>query len=182
MEDEHDPRRLPPCRWRSRERFFWPHHEQLGCLSNPYKFRFDMNGQIFESVSWYMWYARAKVWNRNPVVASGILNAKDEETAKRLSREVRDPTPRARRFWENHKLSIMAKAVMRKFECSAELSKVLLATGEEELIYATQYDDFHGIGLTMKDALGRRDEWGANKLGQILVIVRARLRERGVCR
>jgi ribA/ribD-fused uncharacterized protein len=73
----------------------------------------------------------------------------------------------------------MARAVLKKFECSDEVGGVLLATGQDRLLYASRFDAYYGIGFTMKEAPGRVEEWGRNYLGEMLMIVRKRLWERG---
>lgn len=77
-------------------------------------------------------------------------------------------------------MKIMAKAVMRKFECSDELGRNLVSTGEGRLLYAAKWDAYYGIGFMMRDAVDRREEWGKNYLGEMLMLVRKRLNERGV--
>ena len=61
----------------------------------------------------------------------------------------------------------MERAVRRKFELRAELRLLLLSTGDEELQEAAPTDYYWGIG---------RDGNGQNKLGLILMRLRAELR------
>ena len=63
----------------------------------------------------------------------------------------------------------MRRAVLRKFETHADIRAVLLGTGDEELVEATSNDYYWGCGT---------NGTGQNRLGQILMEVRAILRER----
>jgi ribA/ribD-fused uncharacterized protein len=165
---------------RNGESFFWSGHNTLGFLSNDYYSKFDVEGATFTSVDWYVWYCRAKAYQPRSNLAGLIREAKSREKAKQLSRKCTTRARGSTADWGTLRLKCMAKAVKRKFECSAELSRKLLLTGESALLYAAKYDGYFGIGLSMKEAVGRRDEWGENFLGQMLVLVRSRLRERGV--
>jgi ribA/ribD-fused uncharacterized protein len=163
---------------RKNERFFWPTHRTLGYLSNDFYSKFEVDGVTFTSVDWYMWYQRAKAWSPLNDLAVLIREAETREKAMQLSRRCTSPGRGTAIDWESEKLKIMAKAVMRKFECSRELMNELLSTGGSQLLYAGKYDGYYGIGFMMTDAVERRDEWGMNYLGKILMSVRERLRER----
>ena len=63
----------------------------------------------------------------------------------------------------------MERAVRRKFEhLHDELRELLLGTGEEELAEAAPTDFYWGVG---------RDGTGQNRLGHLLMRIRAKLRE-----
>jgi ribA/ribD-fused uncharacterized protein len=150
-------------------------------LTNAYESKFDVDGATFRSVEWYMWYARAKACSPGTDLAVLIREAGTKERAKQLSRRCTSAAVGSEANWAREKrLKIMAKAVLRKFECSPELSSLLVSTGESQLLYASRYDACYGIGFTMKAAGARRDEWGKNYLGVMLMLVRKRLVERGV--
>lgn len=90
-----------------------------------------------------------------------ILNAPTPGSAKRLGRTVK-----LRSDWEEIKDDIMYELVRDKFE-DPELAEKLLATGEAELIEGNTWGDtYWGV------CRGR----GLNKLGRILMQVRAELR------
>lgn len=160
------------------DKYFWHGHYSLDFLTNGYESAFDVDGVTFHSVSWYMWYMRAKMWRPNSDLAVLIREAGDQEKAKQLSRRCVSAAPLLMSAWMAARLKIMARGVMRKFECSEELSKMLVSTGQDRLLYASSFDGFWGIGFTMNDAVNREDEWGRNYLGEMLMLVRARLNER----
>jgi ribA/ribD-fused uncharacterized protein len=64
----------------------------------------------------------------------------------------------------------MDRAVRRKFETHSELRAILLSTGDEDLLEAAPSDTYWGIG---------REGNGLNKLGRILMRIRAELRANG---
>jgi ribA/ribD-fused uncharacterized protein len=69
--------------------------------------------------------------------------------------------------WEAVKVDVMREAVLGKFTQHPDLRRVLLATGDSDLVEHTRRDAFWGDG---------GDGRGQNILGQILMEVRARLR------
>jgi len=80
----------------------------------------------------------------------------------------RDRKRTLRRDWESVKVNVMREAVLAKFTQHDELKTLLLATGEAKIIEHTVNDDYWGDG---------GDGKGKNMLGQILMQVRANLRE-----
>lgn len=167
-------------RIRATDKYFWCGHSRLGFLVNEYQSPFEIDGMKFMTVSWYMWYMRAKAWAPDTSLAVLIKEADGEEKAKQLSRRCIKGSPSAGAHWMSVRIKTMAKAVKRKFECSEELARSLVETGEDRLVYASRFDAFYGIGFTMLEGCERQDEWGRNLLGQMLMLVRTRLNERGM--
>ena len=160
-----------------RDRYFWQGHNSLDSLTNGYESPFEIDGIVFRSVAWYMWYMRAKAWRPNSELACLIRDAKDQDTAKQMSRRCSSAAPLLMTAWNAVRLKIMARAVLKKFVSSSELGGLLLSTGWDRLLYSSKFDAFYGIGFTMKEAPDRTDEWGLNYLGEMLMVVRKRLRE-----
>jgi ribA/ribD-fused uncharacterized protein len=178
-EQESEKEGVPKEIGRIGEGFFWEGHSTRTYMTNGYVSAFVVDKMKFSSVSRYMWYMRARMWRPDTDLATLIREAQDEKTAKQLSRRCTSASTELSSAWKAQRLKIMAKAVMKKFEYSSELRKMLVATGRQRLLFASKFDAFHGIGFTMKEARERRDEWGKNYLGQILMLVRQRLIERG---
>ena len=78
------------------------------------------------------------------------------------------------------KLEIVTQGNYHKFTISEDaenLRKMLLATGERELVEASPQDRIWGVGFAEKDAERNRYWWGKNLLGRVFMDVRKRLRE-----
>jgi hypothetical protein len=70
--------------------------------------------------------------------------------------------------WNDIKYDVMKECCFAKFHQNEDLLKMLLETGEEELIEASPYDNYWGTG---------RDGDGLNMLGKVLMEVRKSFRE-----
>jgi ribA/ribD-fused uncharacterized protein len=69
--------------------------------------------------------------------------------------------------WEDVKLNVMRSALRRKFNAHPALVRLLLSTGDEEIIEETSDDTYWGCGTN-------RD--GLNMLGTLLMELRAAYR------
>lgn len=94
-----------------------------------------------------------------------IRKAKTPMIAARMGRDRSAPL---RRDWESVKVGVMTEAVLGKFVQHGELRELLLGTGDAVLVEHTGNDAYWGDG---------GDGSGKNMLGQVLMRVRARLRE-----
>ena len=94
-----------------------------------------------------------------------IRKAKSPMLAAQMGR---DRKRKLRRDWESAKCNVMRIALMAKFTQHTELSELLLATGDAKLIEHTTNDNYWGDG---------GDGRGKNMLGQLLMEVRAKLRD-----
>ena len=100
----------------------------------------------------------------NPREQLSIVFAKTPGLAKHLGRKV------SLRFdWEDIKINVMRECLMQKF-ADIELRKLLLSTGNEELVEGTWWGDtFWGIDLKTGE--------GLNILGKLLMEERERIRK-----
>lgn len=80
----------------------------------------------------------------------------------------RDRTRRLRPDWEAVKEDIMREAVTAKFTQHADLRRLLLETGDAELVEHTENDRYWADG---------GDGSGLNRLGAILMEVREKLKQ-----
>ncbi len=97
--------------------------------------------------------------------AEEIRAAPNPMLARRMGRSKEHPI---RSDWDSVKEEVMLRATLAKFESHADARSSLLATGDEELVEASPHDSYWGSGP------GDR---GQNRYGQILMQVRAILRE-----
>jgi len=129
-------------------------------FSNFAAFPFDLDGKRWPSVEHY--YQAQKF--ADPELQKTIRQAEKPPIAKSLGDKNKASI---RADWESVKDEVMERAVRRKFELRAELRLLLLSTGDEELQEAAPTDYYWGVG---------RDGNGQNKLGLILMRLRAELR------
>ena len=88
-------------------------------------------------------------------------------TVAKIGRDRKRPL---RADWEEVKDCIMRKAVRAKFEQHPRLAAMLIETGEAEIVEHTENDAYWGDG---------GDGQGVNRLGRILMQVRAELLRAG---
>ena len=92
-----------------------------------------------------------------------IRFASSPSMAARMGRERRRPL---RTDWESIKDDTMREAVLAKFQQHADLAKLLLSTGDAEIVEHTENDSYWGDG---------GDGSGLNMLGRILMETRDKL-------
>lgn len=138
---------------------FYSVNDDFGEFSNFALYPIVIDGETWKTTEHYFQAQkfedkayRKKVANANTPMLSATLG--------------RDRKQKIRRDWESAKDNVMKKAVLAKFSQHEELRELLLSTGEAKLIEHTENDDYWGDG---------GDGKGKNKLGQILMAVRAEL-------
>jgi ribA/ribD-fused uncharacterized protein len=94
-----------------------------------------------------------------------IRLASSPSMAAKMGRERRRPL---RKDWEQIKDDIMREAVLAKFQQHPDLAKLLLSTGNAEIVEHTENDSYWGDG---------GDGSGLNMLGRILMETRDKVRE-----
>jgi ribA/ribD-fused uncharacterized protein len=75
---------------------------------------------------------------------------------------------RTRPDWDAVKDEVMYRAVKAKFSTHRKLREMLLATGDEDIAECAPTDYYWGVG---------KDGTGQNRLGKILELIRAQLRD-----
>lgn len=130
-------------------------------FSNFAPFPIEIDGAIWPSVEHY--YQAQKF--ADPALREKIRTAKKPVIAKSLAVKYRRG---AQADWDAVKDAVMERAVRAKFAQHEALRALLLATGEEPLAEAAPNDYYWGVG---------EDGTGQNKLGLLLMRIRAELRE-----
>ncbi|NJL93628.1 MAG: NADAR family protein [Anaerolineae bacterium] len=140
--------------------FYSVREKPYGCFSN-----FSRHGIPAQGVYWptVEHYFQAQKFPGTDYEQQ-IRLAKTPKQAKALGQSRQHPL---RPDWEAVKDGIMAEAVLLKFQTHAELRAILLGTGDEVIVENAPNDFYWGCGA---------DGSGLNKLGQILMQVRAQLR------
>lgn len=143
---------------------FYVPREPYGWMSNFSPHGVDLDGRYWPTVEHF--FQAAKFTTTDPPHADAIFRAMKPKQAAELGRDRRHPIAPD---WEAVKEDVMRRGVRKKFETHTEIRAQLLATGDEELVEASPIDFYWGAG---------KDGSGKNRLGVILMEVRAALRVR----
>lgn len=131
---------------------------RYGFLSNMYAVNFVWDGRTYRNSEAAFQSAKSL----DPAVRDTFCEM-NGVTAKRAGRKVR-----LRGDWESVKLEIMEDVVRAKFSQNPDLLRMLVDTGDQELVEGNRWHDtFWGVDLVS----GR----GENHLGRILMKLRAEL-------
>lgn len=142
--------------------FYGSKEQPYGCFSNFSAHGFELDGLWWPTSEHYF---QAQKFAGTPHVEE-VRRAQSPKQAAMRGRSRARPL---RADWEEMKDEVMRRGVLRKFETHADLRAVLLGTGDEEIVENAPGDYYWGCGA---------DGSGKNRLGQILMEVRATLRER----
>jgi ribA/ribD-fused uncharacterized protein len=139
---------------------FYGHDGRWGCFSN-----FSPHGFTLGGVEWRTaeHYFQAMKFAGTPY-ADEIRRAKSPMAAKRMGQSRKHPL---RRDWERAKDDVMRTALAAKFDANEDARETLLETSDATLVEDAPHDAYWGSG---------RDGRGRNRLGTLLMEVRARLR------
>lgn len=139
---------------------FYSVGDEYGCFSNFSPHSIRLKGRTWPTSEHYF---QAQKFADTPDEEE-VRRAKSPMVAARMGRSRKRPL---RKDWESAKDRIMHEAVLAKFTQHPDLREILLATGEAEIVEHTENDSYWGDG---------GDGRGKNRLGQILMRVRAELR------
>jgi ribA/ribD-fused uncharacterized protein len=142
--------------------FYVAREEPYGCFSNFSPHGVDLDGAWWPTVEHYF---QAQKFAGTPH-AEAVRRARSPKDAKNLGHDRKHPL---RPDWEQVKDDVMRRAVLHKFATHDKIRAVLLGTGDELLVENAPHDYYWGCGA---------DGSGQNKLGTILMEVRALLRDR----
>lgn len=140
--------------------FYHQHRKPYGCFSN-----YSLHPVRIEGVLWPTTehYFQAMKFPDDPERQQRILDTPHPGEAKRIAWE---PGVRPARGWDTQRDEVMRDAVRAKFTQHADIRQILLDTGEQTLVEHTKNDSYWGDG---------GDGSGQNRLGQILMEIRAEL-------
>lgn len=130
-------------------------------LSNFSTHGFWLDGAYWPTVEHYF---QAQKFPSESAYQEKVRQARSPRDAKKLGRS---RTVVLRPDWEEVKEEVMRRALRAKFAAHPELTAMLLATGERELIENAPTDDYWGCGKTGT---------GKNRLGVLLMELRASLK------
>jgi len=138
---------------------FYRVDDEYGCFSNFSPHPVKMKGKVWPTSEHYF-QAQKFVGTAHE---EEIRRVKSPMIAARMGRDRKRPL---RHDWESVKDEIMVEAVRAKFTQHEELRKILLATGDAEIIEHTGKDSYWGDGGAGS---------GRNMLGKTLMLVREEL-------
>lgn len=136
--------------------YFYTPHQEFGEFSNFAKFGVELEGFWWPTVEHF--FQAQKFLNVE--LQQKIRNASNAKQAADLGRSRKFPL---RNDWEEVKIEIMSKAVLKKFQTHSKLASLLISTGNRKLVESAPGDFFWGCGI---------DGSGLNHLGKILEEVR----------
>jgi N-glycosidase YbiA len=144
--------------------FYVAREKPYGCFSN-----FSAHGFMFDGV----WWPTSEHYFQAQKFAgtSFVEQIRRWPTPKEAAKMGRQRSLPLRPDWEEVKDQVMLQGVLHKFETHADICSILLATGEELLVENSPNDYYWGCGA---------DGSGQNKLGQVLMKVRALLSSRAL--
>ena len=139
-------------------------NDKYGCFSNFYPCTVEFNGLTFKS-SEAAWQAQKTLSDEERKTFCNM----NQSESKRAGRHVQ-----LRPDWEEIKYQLMIQVCLAKFSQHPDLGKILLSTGDEELIENTTgwHDNIWGNCECPKC----KNKVGKNLLGKAIMEVRSQLR------
>jgi len=141
--------------------YFYTIHDNYGCFSNFSRHGFELDG-VYWKTSEHYFQAQKFVDTK---YLDKVREARSPKDAATLGRRRDFPL---RDDWEAVKDDVMRQAVLKKFQTHDDIRKILLDTGDEDLVENAPGDYYWGCG---------KDGTGKNMLGIILMEVREQLRD-----
>lgn len=133
----------------------------------------EIDGLRLVTAEQWMMLAKARLFEADETAAA-ILATDDPAEQKRLGQQV---APFDQAVWDHHKIDIVHRGNLAKFQQNEGAARQLKATGDAMLVEANPRDWIWGVGLAIDDPrVLQPDEWrGTNLLGRILTKIRAEL-------
>ena len=158
--------------------FFFSKSPENKELSNFFEVEFELEGVKFQSAEHAYQYYKAMTFD-DKEIAKKILKAKSAQSAKAFGKKV---TGYDEKVWDTKKDDVMRAVVRAKFRSNPAIRKVLLDTGDRPLAEADPRDKYWGIGTSADTEKAKNPaKWpGENKLGKLLMEVRAELKAEAV--
>lgn len=141
--------------------FYHQWKKPYGCFSNFSAHPVRIDGELWPTTEHYF---QAMKFPHEPDRQQRILDTPDPGAAKRIAWE---HGARPTQGWDTLRDEVMRIAVRAKFTQHADIRRILLDTGDQTLVEHTKNDRYWGDG---------GDGSGQNRLGQILMEIRAELR------
>jgi len=141
--------------------YFYTAGGAYGGFSNFSRHGFELDGKYWKTSEHYFQAMKFE----GTEYEDKVREARSPKEAANLGRRRDFPL---RKDWEAIKDDVMREAVLKKFQTHDELSELLRATGDEDIVENAPSDYYWGCG---------QDGSGKNMLGKILMEVRDKLNE-----
>jgi len=138
----------------------------------------EVDGVRFPTAEHYMMWRKARLFGDDEI-SKRLLANDSPAIAKQLGREVRNFNAE---IWTQHRVEVVLRGSIAKFQQNARLATYLLGTEDSVLAEASPVDYIWGIGFEAADAYAKDPlVWkGLNLLGFVLMRARAHLFASGV--
>jgi ribA/ribD-fused uncharacterized protein len=145
-----------------------------GEFSQWYPSKFEIDGKKYNCAEQWMMEQKALFFGDGKM-AKRIMEEKSPNIQKAFGKKV---TPFDGEKWMEVCYDIVLKGNIAKFSQNPKLLKVLLDTGDIEIVEASPYDRIWGIGLSENDARAQdKGQWrGMNLLGKVVMDARTALK------
>lgn len=141
--------------------YFYTVADEYGEFSNFSRHGFELDGKYWKTSEHYFQAMKFE----GTEYEDKVREARSPKEAGTLGRRRDFPL---RKDWDAIKDDVMRRAVTKKFERHEELAKLLLSTGDSDIVENAPSDYYWGSG---------KDGSGKNMLGMILMEVRDKLSE-----
>ncbi|KAF3911504.1 hypothetical protein ABW20_dc0107350 [Dactylellina cionopaga] len=158
--------------------YFWKPDQEHGYLGQWYTSKFTSVAEDGTSIEYhncemYMMHQKGVLFAPDDPITAEILTELDPMNIKALGRAVPNFDDDV---WNKHRYGIVVQANYLKFTQNEDLRKMLLETGNRELVEASPRDRIWGVGFGAVNAPKNRNRWGLNLLGKALMDVRETIR------
>ncbi|EMC92728.1 hypothetical protein BAUCODRAFT_114602 [Baudoinia panamericana UAMH 10762] len=159
--------------------FFWREFEEpYGFMSQWYESPFEVDGVTYLTAEMWMMIEKARLFG-DEEIAQQMMQTTIPGEHQALGRKAKGFD---RKKWDDHKSRIVEEGNYHKFtksKSNPDMLRMLLDTGDRELVESSPVDRIWGVGFGAANAEENRAEWGENRLGKAIMAVRDRLRQEG---
>jgi ribA/ribD-fused uncharacterized protein len=147
--------------------FFWKTED---VFSQWHPSTFVVGDITFKTAEQYMMYRKALLFDDQEAAAK-VLKTTDPREQKKIGRSVKNFNSDS---WTKICRDVVFQGNKAKFDQNPNMKKVLLETGDKEIVEASPYDSIWGIGLDENDERANdKSKWlGTNWLGEVLMKLR----------
>lgn len=146
-------------------------HSEHSFLSNFYPSPINDENEVYQTAEHLLQATKCRLAN-DTIKLNQVMTAQTPLDAKRIADQIPETAE-----WRHGREALLTSIINKKFDQNPDLADMLLATGNRKLNEATN-NTYYGIGATLHSkALRDRAYSGLNKLGEVLVSKRNKLRE-----